>query len=363
MPRIPRLAAANASEWFRTTFHSLALATTWRRVCLAGCAALLASATFVRAHDHAAPAMTSAAQAFLASLSPDQRAEAVFPLTAREREDWGFVPRSRRGVPLKGLSPSQRTLALALLGSVLSARGSAQAEAIIALENVLREIEGASYRDAELYFITIFGEPGAFPWGWRFEGHHLSLNITAVDRGHIVVTPTFFGANPAEVPAGPRKGQRTLADEEAFGRELVKSLDAEQQRVAVIAARAPRDIITGDDRVAKPLSPPGLPGTQMNDTQRAMLDRLLQVYLGRFRDEISAATRERMLASGVDAVHFAWAGGFDPGQGHYYRLQGPSFLIEYDNTQNGANHIHTTFRDFERDFGRDLLREHYERDH
>jgi hypothetical protein len=307
--------------------------------------------------------MTSAVQAFFASLSPEQRAAATFPLTGDEREDWDFVPRSRRGIPLKALSPPQRTLALTLLRSGLSARGAAQAEAIIALENVLRELEGASYRDHGLYFITVFGDPARLPWGWRFEGHHLSLNFTIVDPQHVIVTPSFFGANPAEIRSGGQRGQRTLPDEEDIARALVKSLDAEQRRVAIFAERAPRDIITGSDRVAKPLSPAGLAGAQMTREQRATLEKLLHVYLGRFLDEISTLTRDRVLSGGVEAVHFAWAGGLEAGQGHYYRLQGPSFLVEYDNTQNGANHIHTTFRDFERDFGRDLLREHYERSH
>lgn len=327
--------------------------------------ALLAALVFsapLAAHDHAGPAMTDAAQQFLAALSPAQRATAVHPFNDQERENWHYVPRSRRGVPLRTLTGRQHALALALPRSVLSTRGAAEADAIIALEQVLRDLEGSSRRDPGLYFVTLFGDPGRVPWAWRFEGHHLSLNVTVVDERHTVVTPTFFGANPAHVGTGPLRGQRTLAAEEDIARQLVVSLDAEQRDAAIIAPQAPREIVTRNDPQVEPLRPAGLSAARLTPEQRNRLEALLQVYLGRYRNEISEALRQRFAAD-LDQIHFAWAGGLEPGEGHYYRLQGAAFLIEYDNTQNGANHIHTTFRDFSRDFGRDLLREHYEQSH
>jgi len=309
--------------------------------------------------------MLAAANAFLSSLTPAQQKKAVFSFDDRERENWHFVPRSRQGLPLKEMSPAQKDLAIALLRTGLSARGAAKAEAIIALEDVLRELEGGALRrDPGLYYLTIFGGPVTdAPWGWRFEGHHLSFNFTLPDSDHIHFAPSFMGSNPAEVPHGPKKGLRILQDEDDLARDLVKSLDPAQRKIAVFSNRAPYDIITGNDREVSPLSPAGLPVAQMTADQRAQLIALLKVYIDRWRPDISTETFAEIEQAGIDHITFAWAGGFERGESNYYRIQGPTFLIEFDNTQNNANHIHTTFRDFKNDFGRDALREHYERDH
>ena len=330
---------------------------------LLGIAVLMAFSLPMAAHDPVAADMARSAQAWLQTLSDEQQSLARFNLTDDEREQWGFVPRSRRGVALGDQTAPQRAAGLALVRTVLSTRGFQQAERIIALERVLRELEGASFRDPGRYYLTVFGEPGRPPWGWRFEGHHLSLNVTLPDDHHVTVTPNFFGANPAEVRSGASTGQRTLAEEEDLARQLVQSFDAGQRQRAILSSEPPRDILTGDRPRVQPLDPQGLAVGEMNAEQRELFRRLFEVYVTRFRDEISAQGRERWLTDGVEALHFAWAGGLEPGQGHYYRIQGRTFVIEYDNTQNRANHIHTTFRDFESDFGRDLLKEHYEADH
>lgn len=317
----------------------------------------------VHAQD-AAAGMAAAATAWLQSLEPAKREQAAFPIDAAERENWHYVPRSRTGVRLGAMTGAQRDLARKLLAAGLSERGRLQVEAIVALENVLAEMEGSNRRDPLLYYFTVFGPPGPDqPWGWRVEGHHLSLNFTLA-AGRIAATPLFFGADPAEVRLDhPQQGRRALAQEEDLGRALVQSLDAGQRKAAVIATRAPSDIITGADRAVQPLEPAGLAFAQMTPEQQAQLRALVEVYAHRLGPELAGTELQKIATRGWDRVHFAWAGGLEPGEGHYYRIQGPAFVIEYDNTQDNANHIHTTWRKFDGDFGRDLLREHYQRGH
>jgi hypothetical protein len=320
----------------------------------------------VAAHEshHPGADLAKAAAAWLGALDDGQRREATYALTDEERENWHFVPRSRQGLPLARMNPAQRTLARELVAAGLSERGLLTTDAIIALEDVLFTIEGASRRDRGLYYFTVFGEPGpAAPWGWRIEGHHLSVNfLVAGDK--VSATPQFFGANPAEVRIDhAQKGRRALAAEEDQGRGLMLSFSAEQQRVALLSSRVPDDILTGNDRVARLAAPAGLAYSAMSSDQQARLRALVEVYAGRLRPEIAAAELQRIADQGWNTVHFAWAGATAPGQAHYYRIHSPHFVIEYDNTQNQANHIHTTWRNFEGDFGRDLLREHVLQDH
>jgi hypothetical protein len=305
--------------------------------------------------------LAQAANNFLAALKPEQKAKAMFELKSEERVNWHFVPKERQGLPFKDMSPAQRHLAQALLGSMLSQRGHFKVATIMSLEQVLFDLENnAPHRDAELYYFSIFGTPGKEVWGWRVEGHHLSLNFLV--RGDTVLanTPSFLGVNPGEIRSGPRKGLRLLAMEEDLGRQLAKSLDENQRKLGIIASEAPKDIITAAARKVKPLEPTGLPATQLKPEQRELLKKLLQEYIHRHRPEVAEADRKKIEAAGWQNISFAWAGSLDPGQGHYYRIQGPTFLLEYDNTQNNANHIHTVWRDFENDFGEDALREHYE---
>ena len=305
--------------------------------------------------------MLQAAEAFLGSLSAAQRSKALFQLEDAERLNWHFVPRARRGLPLKEMSPKQRELARGMLQAGLSRRGYLTASTIIDLELVLREMgESPTFRDPELYYFSVFGTPSrAAPWGFRAEGHHLSLNFTLVRDTLVATAPAFFGANPAEVRSGTRRGLRALADEEDIGRALVVSLDERQRARALISTRAPRDIVTGNAAGVEPLSPIGIRVTELRPEQAAILVRLLDAYLGKMAEPLAARRRASLERTDFRAVAFAWAGSTRRGEPHYYRIQGPSFLVEYDNTQNDANHIHTVWRDFGGDFGRDLLREHY----
>jgi hypothetical protein len=312
----------------------------------------------------AAREMATAADAFLGSLSADQRSKATFAFDDDQRFEFRYTPRARTGLPLKEMTDAQRTLAHALLKTGLSMRGYTAATQIMELENVLREIErprpgSTLVRDPELYFLSIFGSPGKGPWGWKFEGHHLSTNFTIIGDRPILFAPAFLGAHPAIIREGPRKGLRPLRDEEEVARELMAAFSEEQRTRVIFDVAAPREMITGEGRESKPLEPGGLPMSAMPPAQKRILERLLDVYLGRMVPELARKRLEALQQAGMDAITFGWAGGLEVGGPHYYRIQGPTFLIEYDNTQNNANHIHSVWRDFGNDFGRDPLREHY----
>ncbi len=315
------------------------------------------------AKQRAAEAMAASANAFIASLNAEQRTKALFKFEDEQRKDFFFVPRLRFGVPLKDLDEKQRKLAMDFLRTGLGVAGYQKATTIMSLEPILFELEGAKRihpRDPELYYVSLFGTPSAkSPWGWRFEGHHLSLNVTVVKGEMITTTPLFMGSNPAEVPSGPHKGLRTLAGEEDEGRALVQLLDAKQREVAIFDQKAPGEIFTLNHRKVDPLKPEGLAATAMTAAQRRQLMKLIDVYLARMPQDEADARRARLNAGGIGKITFAWAGGMNKGDYHYYRVQGPTFLIEYDDTQNNANHIHSVWRDFNGDFGADLLAEHY----
>ena len=309
--------------------------------------------------------MTRGAVEFLDSLTGAQRSKATFSFEDEQRFDWHYIPRPRKGIPLKELNPAQRGLARALLGEALSDHGLAKAETIMSVETILREIENGAgpTRDPELYFFTIFGKPAAdAAWGWRVEGHHLSLNFSVVG-GHVASTPAFFGSNPAEVRHGARKGLRPLAAEEDTARVLLESLDGAQRGHAVVSGTAPADMISRNVRKAALLNPPGIRASTLSGKQSELLMRLIRVYTGGMREELASARMDRVDSGGFGNIAFAWAGGLERGGPHYYRVQGPAFLIEYDNTQNEANHIHTVWRDFDGDFGLDLLAEHHKSAH
>jgi hypothetical protein len=311
--------------------------------------------------------MTEAVTTFLASLTPDQKGRVVFPVESGERLNWHYLPREREGLPFREMDESQRKLAHALLSSGLSRRGHAKALDIMSLESVLAGLEGPARRhprDPDLYYFTVFGTPSdESPWGWRVEGHHLSANFLVVNGNRIAPTPNFFGVNPARVPQGPFAGLRILAAEEDLARRLLGSLDAAQQARVIIDAEAPPDIVTQ----AKPRviidSPAGLVAADMTDDQREHLMKVVVEYTSRMPDDVADTRMNEIEKDGKAHIHFAWAGSVNPGKGHYYRLHGPSFLIEYDNTQNNANHIHTVWRDLKGDWGDDLLRIHYSRSH
>ena len=307
--------------------------------------------------------MAAAANKFLDALTPEQRSKATFELRSNERTNWHFIPKVRQGLTLKNMTPEQRTLAHALLRSGLSTHGYQKATNIISLEAVLKEIEGADgrmVRDGELYYFSIFGKPDPKgTWGWRVEGHHFSQNFTIVKGELFSGTPSFMGTNPAEVQKGPRKGLRILADDEDLGRALVKALNEEQRKTAIFDAKAPSDIITGPRPKVLPLETTGIAASKLTGDQAAQLKKLVEAYVTRLRGDLAKTDLEKIEKSGWGKLYFAWAGGVEKGEPHYYRVQGPTFLIEYDNTQNNANHIHAVWRDFDNDFGEDLLRKHY----
>lgn len=338
------------------------------RLALAALGAVLA-VTPLHAHDSAAE-MADAAKVWLASLSDEQKSIAVFPLADAERENWHFVPRPfegegmRKGLTIKEMRPDQRHLAYALLSTALSHRGYTTALEIMSLEQVLWELENHSpKRDTERYYVTIFGEPGGKSWAWRFEGHHLAMNFTIADGRIASGTPNFFASNPGEVREGPRAGLRVLAGEEDVARALVQSLDASQKGKAVVDAKAPNDILTGAEKSVAPLDGKGIAYGELAPEQQTQLRALMDVYIRRVKRELADAELAQIEKAGLDKIVFAWLGGTEKGQPHYYRVQGPTFLLEYANTQNGANHVHAVWRDFKGDFGRDLLKEHYQAHH
>jgi hypothetical protein len=310
----------------------------------------------------AAGPIAEAARAFLASLDDGQRARATRSFEDGERYEWFFTPVARTGLPLKEMTTAQRAAALDLLRAATSSQGYLKATGVMHLEGILAVLEGRpDRRDPENYHFWIFGSPSADqPWGWRFEGHHVSLNYTSAD-GVTVATPSFIGANPARVRSGPYAGWRLLPNEEDLARALVRSLDPGQRERTVISTTAPRDIITGNDRRASLERMEGLPASAMTAEQRALLFRLLAEYVDNADRSIAGPRLARIQEVGIDRLHFAWAGDLEPGGPHYYRIHGPTVLIEYDNTQNDANHIHSVWRDLENDFGEDLLRRHYDR--
>jgi len=317
----------------------------------AGAVALLSAA--------AAEPVAIHVQRLIESLSPPLSQKVRMPFNDAERFNWHYIPRSRRGIAIGELSPSQRELLHAVLRTGLSASGYQKANGILELEPILGRLEGGgNRRNPERYYLSIFGEPSQTPWGWRFEGHHLSLNATLAPSG-ASFTPMFLGANPARVPGGPRAGWQVLGSEENLGRSLLASLAANQRERALISSRAPFDIVTGTDRRFTLEKFEGLPAAAMNAEQRQMLLQLIRTYVGNAPAAIADSEMQKIQTAGIEKLHFAWAGGDRRGQGHYYRVHGPTILIEYDNTQDGANHIHTVWRKPGGDFGDDVLARHY----
>jgi hypothetical protein len=321
------------------------------------------------ASSGAAKAMTAAASKWLEALTPEQRQQATFAIDAEEKVRWNFIPTNmfpRKGVPWKDMTEPQRKLAHELLKAGLSQKGYLTATAIMELEVLLHAIEnsdgrkGANVRDPELYFFTIFGAPSAkSAWGWRVEGHHLSLHFTIANNTAVASTPAFFGTNPAEVRVeGPKKGLRILGTMEDAARALMATFDDAQRTSVIYDKVAPGDILTRNNPTFEALSPGGLTAASLKPAQRDLLMKLIETYTVQMADDVAADRLAKIKQAGVDKVTFAWAGETEVGKKHYYRIQGPTFLVEYDNTQNDGNHVHSVWRDFTGDFGRDLLREH-----
>jgi hypothetical protein len=332
-------------------------------------AALLAVFTggVIVASQKSAATMAKAANALLDSLSTDQKARLMFAFDDDDRLRWHFIPNEmfpRKGLMIKDMNEAQRRLAHDLLRSGMSARGYIKVTSIIELEDVLKAIEtgGKLARNKEEYLFSIFGTPGAKGrWGWRVEGHHLSVRFAVVDgaaSAAVSSSPMFLGANPAEVRDGDKKGTRVLGDEEDAARALLMALPADLQKQAVVNPVAPSDILTMNKNDITPLADQGVLYSAMPAAQQALLSRLIEVYTGNMETDIAAERMARIKKAGMDKIRFAWLGEIEKGKKHYYSVQGPTFLIEYDNTQNNGNHIHSVWRDFNGDFGRDILREH-----
>ena len=316
--------------------------------------------------------MAKAARALFASLDKEQTSLATFKFNGEERTYWHFIPAEmlkgghRKGLQIKQMTSQQRVLTHALLKTVLSESGHSKVKNIMFLEDILFMLEGKNrrfVRDSEAYHILIFGKPGnKGAWGWRFEGHHVSLNYTIVN-GKVSVVPSFWASNPAVADFGPGRKLIALEVEEFAARELRNSLSAEQVKNAVIADKAPRDILTSALPEVKTLENTGITYGDLNKGQQAQLTKLIQEYINRHRAVVAKEDWAKIEKSGLDKVRFSWAGSTKAFEPHYYRIQGPTFLMEYANTQNGSNHIHATWRDFNGDFGRDVLREHVKKSH
>jgi hypothetical protein len=315
--------------------------------------------------SRAAQEMTAAAQALLDASPPPQRAQLLQPFTLEARGDWHYTPRSRPGVAFKAMAGGQREAAQRLLAAALSEPGLVQVRAIIALEIALRTLEAFPLsRDPENYAVAIFGNPGAAgPWGWRIEGHHLSLHFTLAGGQVVATLPQFLGANPAQVPrdiaGGPRNGQRALGDQEDRAFALLASLTPEQRGQAVFSTQPFGDIVTRNAAQLDPLAPVGIPFSELAAPQQALLLRVVESLAAVAQASLAQQRLERVHAGGLAAIRFGWAGALERGQPYYWRIQGPRFLIEWDNS--GGNHIHSVWRDFDGDWGRDALAEHYRR--
>lgn len=314
--------------------------------------------------EPASAKMAQAATQFLAALTPEQKAKATFSFDDKERLNWHFIPlqdqqrkSTRKGVPLEEMNKDQRQAALNLVKAALSATGYDKATTIMSLEAILHELEkqGTMVRNPDWYFFTVFGTPGnSGQWGWRVEGHHLSLNFTLQDGKVVSATPAMFGANPATVKSGPKKGLRALPDAEDLARELFLSLDAGQKEIAHQAKPFPE--IQGRTPGPKSGEPKGLAADKMTAAQRGLLRKLVESYAGRMPPDVAAAELAEVRKAGAEKIHFAYTGKPETGQPHTYRVQGPTFVVEYLNEQkdsagNPANHIHSAWRNTKGDFG------------
>lgn len=307
----------------------------------------------------------------LSELTEDQKMLACVEFSDPVRFNWHYTPRARKGLTLKNMTETQRKVAMDLIRLVLSKEGYVKSQQIIDLENALRLIEkrpvNDTYRDPENYAFLFYGLPGKDPWGWRFEGHHLSLHFTVVD-GVVAFTPGFMGSNPAKVLADiPQKGLRILAEEQDVAFELLNSFNEDQLQKAILDVKAPNDILTTNTQKVDLRLMEGISMKELTTKQKNIFKKLIQIYLQRYHVTLKQQQWKTLEKMGLDQIHFAWLGDNSPligeGHGHYYRIHGPTILIEFDNTQNGGNHIHAVVRDLTNDFGEDLLREHYAKHH
>lgn len=329
---------------------------------------LLANSFFSKAQN---TNLYKAANLFLNSLDKNQKAQAQYSYDSVERYRWHYVPlNDRKGISINELNSEQKKAALSLMQSSLSDNAYKKANQIMALENVLKAIEKRQetdhYRDPGKYFFTIFGDPSATSvWGWRLDGHHLSFSFSSENNKIISGTPGFMGANPAIVLSGPEKGLEILKEENELAFDLLHALTPDQLKKAIINSTAPADIITVNSRKAMIDDMNGLPYLSLNQAQKAIFIKLVSLYIHRYTRLFANSMMRDIETAGMDKLIFAWAGSTENGVGNkrYYRIKGPTIIIEYDNTQNEGNHVHTVVRDLKNDFGGDALLEHYKKSH
>jgi hypothetical protein len=312
------------------------------------------------------------ANQFISQLNESQKLNTLFPFDGEERYNYHFVPYERKGITFNEMNADQKTAAFDLLKTCLSEAAYNKTKEIMQLENVLIELEKRKpddhFRDPGNYHISIFGIPSAKTiWGWRFEGHHISFNFSFDKKNLSSGTPAFLGTNPAIVLSGSKKGTQVLKDETDRGFALLNSLSKAQLQKTIIDTVAYKDILSFDKRNAMLGDPAGIKYRDLNKSQQALLLQLVSAYVHRFTTLFADKMLKEIQQAGLDKLWFAWAGHTKPelgnGNGSYYRIQGPTILIEYDNTQNNSNHIHSVLRDLKHDFGGDDLLEHYKNDH
>ena len=318
----------------------------------------------------AADELARSVRAWLGGLDASQRDRATFPFESPERVVWDYRPGERGGLALADMRFDQRSAAMTAVRAALSERGTDEVASVMALETVLGQLErqagGSGHsRDPERYWWAVFGDPTAGgPWSWRVGGHHVAIHLTVADGRVVGSTPSFLGSNPAVVPIGPTAGERALTGEETLARGFVLGLLPEQRAIAIVDPVAPPDILSGTgERADVSTIRAGLRHDDLAPAQQDALEGLIRHYVGRAADDVAAAEWDRIRDAGLAAITFAWAGSLEPGHGHYYAVRGPGFLLEYDNTQDGANHIHSVWRDLSNDWGDDALAVHYRAGH
>lgn len=313
--------------------------------------------------------ISQTATQFITSLNAEQQKKLLYTSNSEEKFNWHYFPKNdRKGIPVGELNEQQKKAAFDLIKSCFSEKGAQKVNDVMSLEVVLKSLEnrgaGDGYRDMGKYYFTIFGKPDEkATWGWRLEGHHLSFSFTSKNNKLVAGTPGFIGANPAIVPEGPQKGKAALREETEKGFALVNSLSKEQLTQTLISDRALPDIVTFVSRRALIEKPQGILYSALNKEQQVKMMELVEVYVRRYTKLFADEMLNELKAAGLEKLQFAWAGALQPGAGHYYRIQGPTIIIEYDNTQNNANHVHSVLRDLKHDFGGDELMAHYEKEH
>jgi hypothetical protein len=315
--------------------------------------------------------LSNDAAAFISTLTPNQKKATLFPFESDERYNFHYFPiNDRKGLPLSQMNERQKKAAFKLLNNALTDATIKKVHEIIELEVLLKQLENRAaddqFRDPGKYFLALFGTPGEKNiWGWRFEGHHVSFNFSSKNNTLVAGTPGFLGSNPAIVQDGPEKGKEILREEKELALSFIRSLTKDQLRVALIDSIAPDEIITGNKRKAIIENTQGISYAELNPAQQKQLSQVLQLYVDRYKKPFADQMMKEIQQAGYEKLKFAWAGHLQtgPGHPHYYRITGPTIIIEYDNTQNNANHVHTVVRDLLHDYGGDELLEHYKHGH